>query len=181
MADNNDPLGTFERHGDNLDLRFERLYPRSIETVWAALTNPARLEDWLSPAVVEPQLGGRYELFVNRDKGRMIGTILTWEPPTLLEYRWDTGDAPPNIVRCELSAEGPNATRLVFIHKDVPFKWAALTLPGWHQLLENLGRLLAGQEQPAPGMARWRELQQAYLEAYGLEGSLTDPPAGHEG
>lgn len=174
-----DALGTFVRHGDSLDLRFERVYPRNIETVWAALTDPARLQDWLSPAIVEPRLDGRYELFVNRETAQMKGRILVWEPPALLEYSWDTGDAPPNRVRCELTAEGPNVTRLVFIHKDVPFKWSALTLPGWHQLLENLGLLLSGQDQPPPSMERWRELQQEYLAAYGLEGSLTEPPAGH--
>lgn len=111
----------------------------------------------------------------------MVGRILVWEPPTLLEFSWDTGDAPPNTVRCELTAEGPNSTRLVFIHRDVPFKWAALTLPGWHELLWRLGLVMAGETQPPRTMERWRELQQAYIGAYGLEGSMTEPPAGHEG
>jgi len=36
-------LGAFTRHGDTADLRYERHYPRPIETVWATLTQPARI------------------------------------------------------------------------------------------------------------------------------------------
>jgi uncharacterized protein YndB with AHSA1/START domain len=43
-------LGVFERRGDTADLRFERRYPRPIGTVWAALTDPVRLADWVGPA-----------------------------------------------------------------------------------------------------------------------------------
>ena len=61
-----DALGTIERHGDSADLRYERRYPRPIETVWAALTDPTRLADWFAEARVEPHVGGRYELFIDR-------------------------------------------------------------------------------------------------------------------
>src|SRR5438552_2063215 len=107
-----DDLGTFERRGDDVDLRYERRYPRPVETVWAALTDPVRLADWIGAALVEPRVGGRYELFVDR-KRPMTGRILTWEPPRLLAFTWDTGDAPPSTVRCELSHDG-DGTRLIF-------------------------------------------------------------------
>ena len=61
-----DELGSFERRGDLVDLRYERRFARPIETVCAALTEPARLEDWLGRAVVEPFVGGRYEHFTDR-------------------------------------------------------------------------------------------------------------------
>ena len=96
-------LGTFTRRGDVVDLRYERFYPRPIETVWAAFTQEERLADWIGSALVEPHAGGRYELFTGRPR-RMTGRILTWQPPHLLEFSWDTGDAPPNRVRVELSA-----------------------------------------------------------------------------
>jgi uncharacterized protein YndB with AHSA1/START domain len=38
-------LGAFKRRDDHLDVRFERYYPRSIDRVWSALTDPRRLED----------------------------------------------------------------------------------------------------------------------------------------
>ncbi|HEV2677007.1 MAG TPA: SRPBCC family protein [Aliidongia sp.] len=169
-------LGTIERRGDAVDLRYERHYPRPIETVWAALTDPARLADWVSPALVEPRAGGRYELFTERARP-MTGRILTWEPPHLLEYSWDTGDAPESVVRCELTTEG-DGTTLVFLHKGVIAKWIALVLPGWHSLLERLQGLLAGQPKP-DAMERWRELQAVYIDHYKLEGVIIDPPPGH--
>jgi len=173
-----DELGTFERHGDDVDLRYERRYPRPVETIWAALTEPTRLADWVGPALVEPYVGGRYELFIDRPRP-MTGRILTWEPPRLLEFSWDTGDAPVNTVRCELMPDG-NGTRLIFTHKGIGFPWIGLVLPGWHVNLERLAGLLSGRPQPS-SMPRWRELQRIYLDHYRLEGVTIDPPPGHEG
>jgi uncharacterized protein YndB with AHSA1/START domain len=169
-------LGTFERHGNDVDLRYERHYPRPIETVWAALTEPARLGDWVGAALVEPHAGGRYELFVGGSRP-MIGRVLTWEPPRLLEFSWNTGDGPATVVRCELTPDG-DGTRLVFMHKGVGFDWIALVLPGWHIHLERLAGLMSGQVQP-DSMPRWRELQTAYLRHYQFENVMIDPPAGH--
>src|SRR5216683_2246105 len=92
-------LGTYEHHGETADLRYVRRYDRPPETVWAALTRPERLADWMGKAVVEPRLGGRYELFVDR-KRPMTGRISLWQPPRLLEFSWDTGDGPASTVRC---------------------------------------------------------------------------------
>ncbi len=171
-----DALGTFERRGDDFDLRYERRYPRPIETVWAALTEPARLGDWLGPARVEPRVGGCYHLFTDRPRP-MTGRILIWDPPRVLEFTWDTGDAPEAVVRCELSSDG-NGTRLIFTHKGVGFVWAALVLPGWHVHLERLDGVLAEQVLPL-SMPRWRELQAVYIDHYKLEGVMIDPPPGH--
>jgi len=171
-------LGTYTRDGDTVALRYERRYPRRIETVWAALTEPARLADWIGQALVEPHVGGRYELFTDR-KRPMTGRIVTWQPPTLLEFTWDTGDGPASLVRCELSPDG-DGTKLVFHHTGVGFVWIALVLPGWHTHLEMMARLLDGQSTQEPE-GRWRELQGLYRERYGLEGVMLDPPEGHGG
>jgi len=171
-----DELGTFDRHDDTADLRYERHYPRPIETVWAALTEPARLADWLGQALVEPYVGGRYELFIDR-KRPVTGRILTWQRPTLLEFTWDTGDAPASVVRCELTPDR-DVTRLVFLHKEVGFVWIGLVLPGWHVHLERLDRLLAGTVEPM-SMPRWREMQTIYIDRYKLDGVMLDPPEEH--
>ncbi len=172
-----DELGSFARSGDNVDLRYERRYPRPVETVWAALTQPARLTDWLGQALVEPHVGGRYELFIDRPRP-MTGRILTWQPPTLLEFTWDTGDAPASVVRSELTPDG-DGTRLVFLHNGASFVWIALVLPGWHVNLERLDSLLAGGTPQSFSMPRWRELQQVYLDRYELGGVMLDPRTGH--
>lgn len=87
----------------------------------------------------------------------MTGRILTLRPPTLLEFSWDTGDAPEAVVRCELIRDG-DATRLIFMHRKVGFVWIGLVLPGWRVHLERLASVLEGAAAPM-SMPRWRELQ----------------------
>ena len=41
---------------------FHRHYAKPIEKVWAALTTPERLADWLADAEIELRLGGRIQL-----------------------------------------------------------------------------------------------------------------------
>jgi uncharacterized protein YndB with AHSA1/START domain len=171
-------LGTYTETTDGkVKLRFERLYPRPIEIVWAALTTPERLSDWLGAVDVEPRVGGRFNCFVNRDEeARTRGDVLSWEPPRLLEFSWSTPDSPEDTkVRCELSDAGGGRTRLVFTHCGMERKWMGLVFPGWHRLLERLGKLMNGEPTASPD-GRWRELQGVYLERHQLKDVLTDPP-----
>ena len=165
-------LGAFEQRDDRLDMRFERHYPRSIEKVWSALTDPARLNDWMGAAYVEPRVGGRYELM--RDgPNPMTGHILIWEPPHVLEFAWSNAHAPESTARFELSSEGGGA-RLIFTHRGALFVNRALMLPGWHFFFERLAALLA---EGAARQSRhsWRELQEIYVERYELHGAHLDP------
>jgi uncharacterized protein YndB with AHSA1/START domain len=176
-----DDYGTYERQGDQTTLRYERRYPRPIHTVWAALTTPERLADWLGAAIVEPFVGGRFELFVDRPNAsaRMIGRVLRWDAPERLEFAWKVGDEPETIVRCELAQDGPNATHLVFTHGAMAFKWVGLVLPGWHSLFDRLARMLATGGPVPDNPERWRELQGIYIERYRLKDVLIEPPQGH--
>jgi uncharacterized protein YndB with AHSA1/START domain len=178
-----DEFGTFDRQADQTTLRFERRYPSPIQTVWAALTTPERLADWLGAGVVEPHAGGRFELFVDRTNAdaRMTGRVLQWQPPTLLEFTWKVGPEPESIARWELSEDGPNATRLVLTHGKMEYKWVGLVLPGWHSLLERLTKTLETGEATVDSPERWRELQAVYVDHYKLASVMLDPPPGHCG
>ena len=68
---NTEALGIFERRGEDLDLRFERIYPRPPETVWSALTGPKRLRDWMGASRVEPRVGGRIDLMIGAADDRV--------------------------------------------------------------------------------------------------------------
>ena len=122
-------LGSFVRQGGTSGLRYERRYDRSVETVWKALTEPARLADWMGLARVEPYVGGRYELFVNTPDP-MLGKVVTWQPPELLEFSCSGRGAPASLVRCELVREGAG-TRLIFMHRAIRFATSCLTLGVW--------------------------------------------------
>jgi uncharacterized protein YndB with AHSA1/START domain len=166
-----DALGAFERRGDHIDVRFERHYPRPVETVWSALTEPARLADWMGVCHVEPWAGGRLELMVDGPHP-MSGRIATWAPPQVLEFTWSNTHAPDSVVRYELAAEG-SGTRLIFTHKGMPYANSALMLPGWHDFLGRLGSMLVGMP-PAAG-PDFRAMQEIYVDRYGLDGVRRDP------
>lgn len=170
-------LGTFEHAAEGMTVRFERRLPRPPEIVWAALTAPERLADWLGPAVFEPREGGRVNIFTDREEALQVhGRVTEWDPPRSLGFTWRSADEPETRVRCELSPDGPDGTRLVFTHGPMERKWIALVLPGWHGHLEQLQALIETGEPAASGMDRWRELQGAYVEAYALHDAMLDPP-----
>lgn len=162
-----EPLGAIERHDDHIDVRFERFYPRSVEKVWSALTDPKRLEDWMGVANVEPHVGGRYDMMLDGPHP-MTGRIRIWEPPHILEVAWSNADSPDSIVRYELAREGDGA-RLSFTHRHMPYMSSALMLPGWHNFLRRLGDALDGPPPP-PWGPNWREMQKIYVDHYKLEG-----------
>jgi uncharacterized protein YndB with AHSA1/START domain len=166
-------FGAYERNGDVIDVRFVRHYPRPPETVWKALTEPARLADWMGRSHVEPRVGGRYETMLDGHKP-MHGTVLVWDPPTSLELHWSNGHAPDSTVRFELSPAPGGGTRLEFTHQRMPFGSSALMLPGWHIYFERLGQALAGQPPP-PMDQRWREMQAIYIDRLGLSALQRDP------
>lgn len=165
-------LGAFKQHDDQLDVRFERYYPRSIERVWSALTDPVRLGDWMGTALVEPYVGGRYEVMLDGPHP-MTGRILVWEPPHVLEFSWSNTHAPDSIVRYELTRDG-DGSRLIFLHKGMPYASSALMLPGWHVYFERLGSLLDGTTPPRSKQS-WREMQAIYVDHYKLSGVMLDP------
>lgn len=166
-------LGTFEQHGDHIDVRFVRHYPRSPEKVWRALTDPERLADWMGASHVEPHVGGRFETMLDGLKP-MRGKVLVWDPPNTLELHWSNGHSPDATVRYELAAEA-DGTRLTFTHRHMPHATCALMLPGWHVFLDRLGEALE-LDTPAPDFnAPWRHMQAVYIEHYGLGGLQLDP------
>ncbi|WP_423066437.1 SRPBCC family protein [Devosia sp. CN2-171] len=165
-------LGTYERHGDHIDVRFERHYPRPPEKVWRALTDPERLADWMGLSHVEPHVGGRFETMLDGIKP-MRGEVLVWDPPKALELHWSNEHAPDSTVRYELTPEA-DGTRLIFTHRHMPHATCALMLPGWHVFFARLGQALE-DEEPPDWVTRWRQMQTVYIEHYGLGHLQLDP------
>src|SRR5690606_32968635 len=127
------------RHGIALDrntLRFERLFPGSIERVWACLTEPGQRRKWLAGGEMELVVGGRVELFFlhneltphdeeiperfcNMKQGhRMQGYITACEPPRLLAYTWGEDPQASSEVCFELT-EQDGSVLLVLTHRRV--------------------------------------------------------------
>jgi uncharacterized protein YndB with AHSA1/START domain len=138
------------------DIVFVEELPHSIEKVWAALTDPADLADWLMPNDFEPRLGQRFSLQcppAPDRRGWIECVVLELDPPLRMVWSWAAAaDTEPSQVafRLEPIASG---TRLTLTHSREPNAGERQRFAGgWVEKLANLrGRLAAatGQRLPA--------------------------------
>ncbi|HEY1750792.1 MAG TPA: SRPBCC family protein [Caulobacteraceae bacterium] len=138
MADEAD--GLIRKNGDSYEIVFVRRLAKPIEKVWAALTVPERIADWLAAATIEPdlRLGARFKLRFAEGDYRMAGEIVALEPPRLIAWTWpDPADQPnPSIVRFELAPDaGGCVLTLTNTGLGLP---APDQMAGWHTHLEGL-------------------------------------------
>jgi uncharacterized protein YndB with AHSA1/START domain len=153
-------FGTITGQGTTRTIRFERVLAHSPTDVWAALTEPDRLSDWLALAEVEPGEGGSMTLDFG-DGGIERCRITVWDPPRLLAYDWKFVGEMPSQVSWELSAlDGGSATRLTLEHTLLDAAVAPAYGAGWHAHLDQLAGHLDGDAGP------WQERFDAVLERY---------------
>lgn len=120
------------------------------ETVFALLTDPKRIPEWMGrEAWVEPRAGGLYSVDYN-GFDRMRGTIVEIQAPTRLVMTWgweslDPGVLQPGASRVEytLSAEA-GGTKLRMVHSGLSEADAASHGQGWDMFLPKLADLAAG-------------------------------------
>jgi uncharacterized protein YndB with AHSA1/START domain len=139
-------LGAVGKLEDGRDfVVFERLLPHSIETVWAAITEPAQIEKWFPGFRLELAQGGRFDFWFGggncEGPSHVNGVVTRYEPPTVLEC---------GSMRYELESRG-TGTILRFsdiLHYAGPRSKAEFcnsVLGGWHRYLDALGQALAGR------------------------------------
>ncbi len=153
--------GTIQHDGEVFELRFERTFAHPIERVWAAITEPGALAQWLAPAEIEPQPGGRFRLAFTTSNSVVDSTISELDPPRLLEYRWISNGRDRGVVRWELEDLGVR-TRLVLTHAYTGEERAEF-LAGWKSHLVQLDAALDGAPIAFP-WDYWRA-QKASFEA----------------
>lgn len=136
------PAG-FTRDDDSVAAEFTVTLDNPAHEVWAALTEPDRLAQWLAPGSIELARGGRARLdFV--DSGIVIdSTASAVEPLSLLEYSWSGPGEPLRPVRWVLEAIGP-LTRLTLTVTIPASEDIARSAAGWAAHLEMLTALMAG-------------------------------------
>lgn len=132
------------------EVRFDRRVEQPVAKVWAALTDPAVLKNWLGDIAIEPRVGGQYVIDFRGDE-LMTGTITAFEPQRVLAYTWiEDGKLPPSQVRWELSADGAGC-RLVLTHTypaSMRRKAIIPFLAGWHAFMDVIGRGAADEFIP---------------------------------
>ncbi len=158
-----EPLGQVRRAGETYDLVFERRLAKPLERVWAALTVPERIADWLAKAEVELRVGGRFELFWDAHDYRMTGRIIELDPPRLLAWTWPADQHPHSVVRWELEPDG-DGCRLTLTQTAINGPSLLSVASGWHTHLECLPG--AADCLATPWRAeREREIAKLYADA----------------
>lgn len=156
-----------------LVVHFERLIDRPVAKVWAALTEPALIGKWLSPAQIEPRVGGAYTIDWRGEEAVLTGKITVFEPERLLEYEWI--ETPPSsgvasLVRWELTPT-PTGCKLSLTHTcppNLPRDEALGFLGGWNGFSEGITHAI-DDAPPLPWdeiVARWKETDAQYRAKY---------------
>ena len=156
-------------------VHFERFIPRTPAEVWRALTEPALLERWLSPGVIEPRVGGKYVIDWRGEVSVMHGVIKVFEPGRVLAYTW--AEDPPtysgveSLVRWELSP-APGGCKVVLTHTAPPNQPRTETLGwlgGWHGFDRGIATATSNSFVADEGnsvTARWKNIDAQYRAKY---------------
>lgn len=128
--------------------------------VWAMLTDPAKLVEWLAPGEIAGEVGGPAKLnFV--DSGIVIDSqVAAYEPPRLLEYSWSGPGEPSRPLRWEI-APADEGCVLTLRLKVPDGEDVARSCAGWEAHLEMLEAALEGVPIKFP-FARFQATREAY-------------------
>lgn len=163
MNDDNESLGAIRRLEGFYEARLERLLEHDQARVWALLTEPSQLANWLAPGSIELRLGGAAKLnFV--DSGTVIdSTVTAIEPPGLLEYSWSGPGEPVRPVRWETAPHVGGGTRLTLTLRVPDNEDVARDCAGWEAHLMMLLAAIEGVPIKFP-FQRFQETRAAYRE-----------------
>jgi uncharacterized protein YndB with AHSA1/START domain len=133
-----------------------------IEVVWAVVTDPAHMAEWLTDSAeldVRPGGEGRMSWKRERREGRVNVHVERVEPPRFFSFRWDHPDGaepgPTNapLVEFTLEPDG-DTTRLRLVESDLdridrPEEekngYYADHVAGWNTIIERLRDYAASQ------------------------------------
>jgi uncharacterized protein YndB with AHSA1/START domain len=160
MTADNESLGTIEHHAGTFTVCMQRSLARPPAEVWAMLTEPAKLVDWLAPGEIELRVGGRAKLDFG-DSGIVVDSPVTaCEPQRLLEYAWSGPDEPLRPVRWSLQPE-QGGTRLELRLSLPDGEDVARSAAGWEAHLQMLLAAIEGVPIKFP-FERFQSSRQAY-------------------
>jgi len=168
-----DSEGTLEHVDDQWRVRFTSALPHPPEKVWRALTEAEHLAGWFPTEIIGERAAGaalRFEFREGEGPG-FDGTMITFDPPRLMEFLWGK-----DLLRFELEPT-ELGTMLTLTDTLEELGKAARDAAGWHVCLERLELNLAGERRNPD--ESWKVLYDMYVERFGPEASTIGPPEGH--
>lgn len=159
-------FGTFKRTGEIYDIVFGRHLDHSIQEVWEAITQPAKVGQWLGEATIDLKEQGDITILM---QGMVINAkILQLKEQSLLEYTWTSKSFPNDIsvIHWELFKETGNSCRLKFTERLVTPHYLTGAGPGWHYILDTLSLVLEGKTVPPWSEKAWQQVSGQVVEKY---------------
>lgn len=169
--------GQLVRTGERYQLRFVRHLAHPPDKVWRALTEAEHLEAWFPTTIEGERRAGAALRFAFRDNDAppIEGTMLSYDPPRLLELRWGNDET----LRFELAPEADGTrTLLTFSTTFAELGKAARDAAGWHVCLDALAANLDGRTLDGQPRERWNAVHQSYVDQLGPEAATIGPPSG---
>lgn len=130
-----------------LELAFERDFPFAPVIVWDALVDPVLVYGWLGDAVIDPVVGGEYNIrWLNRlGNPESLGRITTLQPLERLTIDTTT----VGLLRFELTEidggnRGTSTRMLLRVDVAVEKAFAARVRADWLTNLDQLAEVLQG-------------------------------------
>jgi uncharacterized protein YndB with AHSA1/START domain len=141
------PKGEVTVKDDRMQVVFRRRYAKPVAKVWAALTTPERLEDWLGAAKIELRVGGTMHITSANGKQTEL-RITRLDAPHVLGWSWMI-DGLDTSVLFELAPDGEGC-QLTLTHSGLSARHGrgAGVRAGWHAVLEGLADSLDGRATP---------------------------------
>jgi uncharacterized protein YndB with AHSA1/START domain len=156
-------LGTLRSEDGVGVVRIEDRLDASIDEVWSALTDPARLGQWYADVTGDLRVGGEFSLHVFASGWEGTGRITACEPPRRFVTVSKEPEHPNESVHEVTLTPAGDQTVIVYENLSVPPDLLFAYGAGEQIHVEDLAAHLAGRERN--GESRWDELEPAYREA----------------
>lgn len=151
-------------------VRIKDRYDTTIDDLWTALTDPARLARWYGEVDGDLRLGGQFRTYLEASDIESTGRVDVCDPPRQLHvtiretdesHQRGQGVAPFDAdVLVTLTAVG-DQTDLVLQVRGMPLDKIPFYGAGWQIHAENLAAYLDAREH-ADTQTRWAELVPPY-------------------
>jgi uncharacterized protein YndB with AHSA1/START domain len=153
-------LGTFRSEDGVGVVRIEHRFESTIDEVWSALTDPARLARWYGEVAGDLRAGGEFRSHVFASGWEGTGRITECDPPRRLAFVSSEPGRPEHALEVTLSPDG-DGTTIVYENHGVPLDLLFAYGAGEQIHVEDLGVHLAGGERD-DAESRWAALESAY-------------------
>jgi uncharacterized protein YndB with AHSA1/START domain len=160
MTADDSELAKIRRLGNSFEATITRSFDHEVTTLWAMLTDSAKLPLWLAPGELALRKGGEAKLNFPESGINVDSLITAIDPPRLIEYSWSSPGQPQRPLRWEVSPAAGGA-RLTLTLRIPESEDIGRTCAGWDAHLDMLAAALEGVPIKFP-FERFKTAREAY-------------------